>query len=58
MREPDLELGVFSQIADGAHAESLRFAASHHQRIGIVEAERVRHAHVKFHQRIANFVER
>ena len=58
MCKPDLELGKFSQISDGAHAESLRFGGPHHQRIGVVKAERDRHADVKFAQRIANFLER
>src|SRR4029077_1994296 len=49
---------MLSQVTDGSHAESLRFAASHHQRISIVEPERLRHSNTKFCERLANFVER
>src|SRR4029077_4786075 len=38
MREPDLKLRIFSQVADCAYTKPLRFAASHYQRVCIIEA--------------------
>src|SRR6266566_2310516 len=56
--EPDLQFGVFSQVADGSYAELLRLTAPHHQRVGVVKPERLRHGHAKFCKRIADLVER
>ncbi len=58
MREPKFKLGMHSQITDAADTEPLRFAASHYQRVRIVEAQRSRHAHAKFFEQIPNLIER
>ena len=58
VRESDLEPGMFSQIADRADTEPLSFAAPHHQRISIVEPERLRHAYAERCERLTNLFER
>src|SRR4030095_671702 len=58
MREPDLELRIFSQVADCADAKRQRFVASHDQRVCIVETQRSCYAHAKFFERISNLIER
>ena len=56
--ESDLQFGMISQIADCVQAESLRFTATHDERVSVIEAERFRHAHPKLRERLANFVQR
>ena len=49
---------MISQIADCAQAESLRFAAAHDERVGIVEPERFGNPDAEFRQSVANFIKR
>src|SRR4029077_6629323 len=58
VREAEFKLGISLQIADCADTKPLRFAASHYQRVCIVEAQRSCHAHAKFFERIPNLVQR
>src|SRR5437667_11237716 len=58
MSQSDLEFRMLSQIADGANSEALRFAASHHQRVSVVEPEGLRHANTEFPERVSNFMKR
>src|SRR6266550_2917311 len=55
MGEADLEFGMLSQIADGANSEALRFAASHDQRVSVVEPKGLCHANTEFSERVSNF---
>src|SRR5213075_2438361 len=58
MSQSDLEFRMLSQIADGANSEALRFAASHHQRVSVVEPEGLRHDNTEFPERVSNFMKR
>src|SRR4029453_13213077 len=58
MGEPDLEFGMPSQIADGANSEALRFAASHDQRVSVVEPKWLCHANAGFSECVSNFMKR
>ena len=42
------------QVTDGAHIQFLRFLAPHHERIGVVKSEWLRHADAKLRQRGAH----
>src|SRR5262249_779665 len=56
--EPKFKLRIFLQITDCADPKALCFAASHHQRVCIVEAQRSRRANAKFLERIPNLIYR
>src|SRR5437667_11623144 len=48
---------MIAQIADRAHAESLRFSATYDQRIRAIKPERFGYPNAKFGERITNFIE-
>src|SRR6266496_3644730 len=58
MGEPDLEFWMLSQIADGANSEALRLAASHDQRVSVIEPKGLCHANTEFFERVSNFMKR
>src|SRR5580704_14565598 len=58
MGDSDLEFWMLSQIADSANSKALRFAASHDQRVSVIEPNGLCHANAEFSQRISNFMKR
>ena len=44
VREPELEIGMFLEIADGANPKTLGLRAAHDERVGVVESEFTRDA--------------
>src|SRR4030095_11878349 len=58
MSQPNLDLWMLSKIADAANSQALRLAASHNQRVSVVEPKGLCHGNSQFREGISNFLKR